>query len=710
MNKIIIDKTITYLKNLNIIPQNLEINTDLISKLILEEQEEKINNHIPNQNETLEIFNRRYLGSKTKLISFLRNIIDNECGEYNSFFDVFGGTGVVSYSFNTPKVKIIINDLLKSNQIAYQTWLGTGAYDINKIKKYIYNFNNLPKIIEDNYVSINFGNSFFSYENALKIGYIREQIQSLELNNIINEREKAILLTSLLYAMDKVANTCGHYDAFRKKMDSKRKLTLQIPKINNENNFGNEIYNTDSNLLTEHIKADIVYIDPPYNSRQYGDAYHLLENIVTWEKPEVTGVAKKMVNRSNIKSKYCTVAAPTVFKELIDNLDCKYILVSYNNMGEKGAGRSQAKISDIEILEILKSKGEVKVFEQDYQFFTTGKSEISGHKERVFLCKVFTKNNLQKDIKKIINPTIIKSPLNYTGGKSKLLPQIKRFFPSNINTFYDVFTGGANVGINVEANKIICIDKQKILIELYKLFQQIDYPNLEKDIDFIISKYNLSKTSKYGYESYNCCSSKGLAQFNKSGYLQLREDFNNLLQKDNLNKNTLTLFFVLIIYSFNNQIRFNKNKLNIPVGKRDFNNSIRKKLKSFCETVKNKNISFKTQDFREIPLNSLNKNDFFYFDPPYLLATATYNENNGWSEQDELDLYYFIDNLNTLGIKFAFSNVLIHKNKKHFLLENWANSKNYKINFLNFHYNNSNYQKHKTDSESETLEVLITNF
>ena len=163
-------------------------------------------------------------------------------------------------------------------------------------------------------------------------------------------------------------------------MDANQILTMAVPKINNEKNHNNKIYRMDSNELVKLESADIVYIDPPYNSRQYADAYHLLENIAKWEKPEVVGVAKKMVDRADIKSKYCTVAAPVAFKELIKNINSKYILVSYNNMGEKGAGRSQAKISDTEIEEILKTKGEVKIFEQDHQYFTTGKSEIDGHK------------------------------------------------------------------------------------------------------------------------------------------------------------------------------------------------------------------------------------------------------------------------------------------------------------------------------------------
>ena len=144
----------------------------------------------------------------------------------------------------------------------------------------------------------------------------------------------------------------------------------------------------DSNELVRNITADLVYIDPPYNSRQYCDAYHLLENVARWEKPEVFGVAKKM-DRSGMKSKYCTIGATKAFETLINDIKAKYILLSYNNMAEKGNCRSNAKISDDDIMRILSQKGTVKIFEESYKAFTTGKSDISENAERLFLCICF---------------------------------------------------------------------------------------------------------------------------------------------------------------------------------------------------------------------------------------------------------------------------------------------------------------------------------
>ena len=142
----------------------------------------------------------------------------------------------------------------------------------------------------------------------------------------------------------------------------------------------------DANELVKEIQADLVYIDPPYNSRQYCDAYHLLENVAQWKKPEVFGVAKKM-DRSTMKSKYCTQSATEAFEDLIENINAKYILFSYNNMAEKGNDRSNAKISDDDIMRILQAKGELTVFSESYKAFTTGKSDINNNEERLFLCK-----------------------------------------------------------------------------------------------------------------------------------------------------------------------------------------------------------------------------------------------------------------------------------------------------------------------------------
>lgn len=652
----------------------------------------------------LTINNRRYLGSKYKLLDFIDETIKNNCGEYNSVFDVFGGTGVVSNYFSEKGKKIYINDILKSNYCIYRAFLGNEKFSENKIKKIIDEYNKISDL-EENYFSKNYKNTYFSENDCKKIGYIRENINKKFENKEINEREKYILIASLLYSMDKIANTVGHYDAYRKKQKLEDCFEMYNLDINKNQTIKNEIYNMDSNELAKKIKADIVYIDPPYNSRQYGDAYHLLENVAEWKKPKVYGVAKKM-DRSKIKSNYCTNKASNAFKDLIKNCNCKYIIVSYNNMGQKGNARSQAKISDTEILEILNQKGKVKVFEQDFNFFTTGKTHIDNHKERLFLCKVCEQENEEPSYNANIISEFAKSPLNYVGGKYKLLNQLTKKFPSEVNTFVDYFCGGGNVGVNINAKKVIAVDKEKYLINVLNLFKNYSYTEIIDKLDNIIEKYKLSNTYINGYDYYKCDSSSGLGSYNKQRYLKLRNDYNKM--KEESDEKTFK-FLVLIIYGFNHQIRFNSSgEFNMPVGKRDFNGSIRKNLLAFCEKLKSKNIEFISEDFKKFKIDNLTSEDFCYFDPPYFLGDASYNENNNWTEKDEKDLLNYINKLNEKNIKFALSNVTQHRGEKNNILIDWAIENKYNINYLDYNYNNSNY--HSKSKLNVTEEVLITNY
>lgn len=331
------------------------------------------------------INNRRYLGNKYKLLPFITKVVNEECSDIDSVADIFAGTGAVSSAF-TEKL-LITNDLMYSNYICNYAWFGAEEYDPQTIIDCVVRYNSLSDL-EDNYMTENFSDTYFSRDDCAKIGYIREDIESLYENDRINQRERAILITSLLYAMDKIANTCGHYDAYRKGVVFEKTLELYVPLAEVHNTADNQCYNTDANELVKDITADLVYIDPPYNSRQYCDAYHLLENVARWEKPEVFGVARKM-DRSEMKSKYCTQSATEAFEQLIGDIKAKYILLSYNNMAEKGNDRSNAKISDQDIMRILEKKGEVKVFSESYKAFTTGKSDIDDNQERLFLCRCF---------------------------------------------------------------------------------------------------------------------------------------------------------------------------------------------------------------------------------------------------------------------------------------------------------------------------------
>jgi len=655
-------------------------------------------------NKKIRIAQRRYLGSKTKLLSFIDNILETENIKFNSFADIFAGTGTVANHFHN-RSKIIVNDILDSNSHIYTAFFGKDMIREEKLKEQLKHYNDIEtKKYGENYFSKNFSNTYFDVENSKKIGLIRDDIEKLFEEKIITKREKSYLLTSLIYALDKIANTVGHYDAYRK-IDIPNKKLFLLPLDVANSPYPVEIYKDDANDLVKKIKADVVYIDPPYNSRQYSDAYHLLENITTWKKEKVFGVAKKM-DRSDIKSKYNMKSAGVAFGDLIDNIEAKYILVSYNDMGTSGNARSQSRISDHEILSALKRRGEVQIFETDFKQFTTGKSSKNDLKERIFLCKV---NVISKTNKAVIasknNPVqtgFVKSPLNYTGGKHKLLPQIIRLFPDDMKTFYDVFSGGANVGINAAAKKIICLEKNHYVVKLLRLIQNDNFEDLNQKVVDIIDQFGLSQSYIKGYGNYGVDSSSGLGQYNKNAFLKLREEFN----KD---KTRIDLLLVLVLFSFNNQIRFNSNgNFNLPVGKRDYNGSSRKNIAAFNQISNEKKVVFKSCDFRDIEKILLVKDDFIYLDPPYLLGLASYNEMGGWTEKDEKDLYALLTRLDKKGVRFALSNVLEHKGDTNKIMKDWANKYNYKVHKLKYDYKNSNY--HSTAINSKTVEVLITNY
>ena len=306
---------------------------------------------------------------------------------------------------------------------------------------------------------------------------------------------------------------------------------------------------------------------------------------------------------------------------------------------------------------------------------------------------------------------MIQSPLNYTGGKFKLLPQILPLFPQNINTFVDLFCGGCNVGINIDCESVIYNDLDENLLYLYNTFKNLDKQSVFEWIFEIINTYGLSLVSDKGYDYYKCDSSKGLGGYNKESFLRLRADFNEKKKKGNYDYYYYVMLYVIIVYAFNNQIRFNSNgEFNLPVGKRDFNKKMQQKLSDFIDKIKEQNCKFTCLDFRKFDIDTLKNNDFVYVDPPYLITCATYNEQGGWSETDEKDLLRFLDSLNEKELRFALSNVLRSKGKENTILIEWLdkNKDKYRAVNLNYSYSNSNYQTKDKTSNSE--EVLIINY
>ena len=226
-------------------------------------------------------------------------------------------------------------------------------------------------------------------------------------------------------------------------------------------------------------------------------------------------------------------------------------------------------------------------------------------------------------------------------------------------------------------------------------------------IKSIITDFKLSNTTSNGYSFYNCNTANGLGKYNKERFLSLRENFNSLAKK---NDDYYFKLFVLIVFCFNNQIRFNSDgKFNLPVGKRDFNSKIQKKVIDFIISLQTKNIKIRNENFSDFELNKLPENSFVYADPPYLITCAAYNEKNGWTEESEYALLSFLDKCTQKNIKFALSNVLETDGKVNQILKDWlSKNKNYICCHLDYSYKNSNYQKKNPTNKSD--EVLITNY
>lgn len=283
-----------------------------------------------------------------------------------------------------------------------------------------------------------------------------------------------------------------------------------------------------------------------------------------------------------------------------------------------------------------------------------------------------------------------KSPLNYVGGKYKMLPQLINFFPRSINTMYDLFAGGCDVCTNIKANIIYANDINFFVINIYRTFQNIDIDTLLSTIDGIIQQWDLSKTNEEGYKAF-------------------RNHYNSLPVEQ---RNPIELY-VLVCYSFNYQFRFNnKHEFNNPFGRNrsSFNPRMRENLIKFHKKLNN--IHFSSLNYRDLDLDFLTQGDFLYADPPYRITTASYNDGRrgfeGWSLEDDIFLFDLLDCLNQRGVKFALSNVTEHKGNINEALIQWKNEHHYQEHVINYNYNNSNYHAQNTDQV--TKEVLITNY
>lgn len=327
--------------------------------------------------------NRRYIGCKSKLTDWIFDLISKHTYGVNSFCDIFAGTGVVASRALDLYERVIVNDFLYSNNLIYKAFFSNSEWNEGKVEQLIQGFNHLKgSELSENYFSKSYGGKFFDDNTARIVGFIREKL--LDIREDLTDKEYAILLTSLIYSIDRLANTLGHFEAYIKKDISLQPFEMHM--IDAKSYEGVEIYQKDANQLAGEMHVDLTYLDPPYNSRQYSRFYHVYENLVQWKKPELFGTACKP--KAENMSDYCRSKALNAFVDLVSKIDSKYLVVSYNNTYHSKSKSSENKIKLEDIEDALSKCGETKIFTHQHNPFNSGKTEFSDHKEYLFITKV----------------------------------------------------------------------------------------------------------------------------------------------------------------------------------------------------------------------------------------------------------------------------------------------------------------------------------
>jgi len=314
-----------------------------------------------------------YIGSKHSLLNFLesgiKKVTDNNG---HTFCDLFAGTGAVGRHFKKRGYSIIANDLQYYGFVLNKHYIENHRplkfanlkeipnANADNVCKYLSGLKPRKGFIYKNYAG-NSGRLYFSDENAKKCDAIRLKIEEWHKVNLITDGEYYFLITTLLEQIDKHANTASVYGAFLKKLKtSAQKVFDMIPAQLLINEQEHQVYNKDANQLIREIETDILYLDPPYNERQYASNYHMLETIAKYDNPKITGKTG-LRDYSKQKSNYCRRNdVRNAFIDLIKNAKAKYIFLSYNNEG---------LLSLDDIREIMSSRGEYGFFTQEYNRF-----------------------------------------------------------------------------------------------------------------------------------------------------------------------------------------------------------------------------------------------------------------------------------------------------------------------------------------------------
>lgn len=615
----------------------------------------------------------RYLGNKESITGEIKKLLSDK-GLLNKnyvFFDAFCGTGAVSNSL-IDSFKIKINDSLKwctiyteGRLIGKTCTFKTLGFD--PITFFNANDEQREGFFYKNYAPTCSNRMYLTAHNAARIDYFRWQIEAWKELNLINQWEYTYLLSCLLETISTVSNTAGVYGAFLKHWDPRAEKNVVFVRMDYGDNFHSfmQAYNQKIETLVEDVECDVIYLDPPYTQNQYGTQYHLLETLILNDEPAIspiTGSRSTAPMRSDWSK---DLKSHILFDKLIANTKAKYILLSYNNDGFMSKSFIEASLKRY-------GKSETYVCKTiEYKKYRNFKTKCDKeHFEYLFFIE-----------KKPNDEVVYESPLNYIGSKAKIVSQIKSHLPHNFDVFIDAFGGGFNVGVNIDES-VIYNDYNHFVCQLVESFYAIDTYQYLLYIRQMTKKFQLEKSNA---ESYN----------------HARAFYNAQQPADRDPK----LLYTIILYGFQQQIRFNStHEFNNPVGMRWFNDKVLEKFISFSRKIKESNVSFLSMTYAKIPFPK-HKDCFVYLDPPYSLTTGAYNDGKrgfeGWNKGLELELFEYLDYLNSKSIKFMLSYVMEHKGSVNQELQNWI-EKN--------HYNMIELGNILGISGSRRKEVLIVNY
>lgn len=279
-----------------------------------------------------------YIGSKYSLLDFLKETIKEVTGyqEGNSFIfaDLFAGTGIVGATYRKLGCTVISNDIQYYSYVLNKHFIESSTKIEESLVKKLNDLPGIEGFIYKNYCEGSSSNrNYFENENGKKCDAIRQELERLLKQKKISEYVYYSLLASLINSIDKFANTASVYGAFLKHMKKSAQKKFQLELLPVIDGPKGSVYNEDINQLIRHISGDVLYLDPPYNERQYCTNYHVLETIARYDNPILKGKTG-LREYQNQKSKFCSKrTVEEVFEDLIKNAKFKYVFLSYNNEG-----------------------------------------------------------------------------------------------------------------------------------------------------------------------------------------------------------------------------------------------------------------------------------------------------------------------------------------------------------------------------------------